>query len=104
MDEEELDEAQTKYTIETTDRYELNLYINVYKLISALDDIKEFRRNLYKGYYNDVLYMTKGYKYERLEKKDIEIKEGDSICVMNVDKIIDEIDYMLKDVSNLLDD
>ena len=102
--EEEYKETPTKFTIETTDRSEINLYVNAYKLLLALEELKEYRRELYKGYSNDVLYLINGYKYEGLDKKtDVKCDEGKSIQVIDTDKVIDKIDDILSDIYQFLE-
>ena len=52
-----------KYIFETDDLNEMNLVVNKYKLLSALEELKSWRRDLYKGYDNDIKHLSNGNIY-----------------------------------------
>ena len=52
-----------KYIFETDDLNEINLVVNKYKLLSALEELKSWRRYLYKGYDNDIKHLSNGNIY-----------------------------------------
>ena len=99
-----------KYIFETDDLNEMNLVVNKYKLLSALEELKSWRRDLYKGYDNDIKYLANGNLYshqELLKDKNIPRDEHGIIkdCkdIYFVDNIIDRIDEILYDVNNFFD-
>ena len=49
-----------KYIFETDDLNEMNLVVNKYKLLNALEELKSWRRDLYKGYDNEIKYLGNG--------------------------------------------
>lgn len=100
---EDAEEPEDEFTIKTKNFHKARLFMNVEKLVNALNDISEFRRDLYKGYYNNFMYMTEGYKYERLDEKipldipkDEESKRG-SIQVLDSDDVINKISEIFRD-------
>lgn len=68
-----------EYTFKTNDRHEAKVMASIGKLCNALDELREWRRNLYKGYdTNGHFYMTEGYTENVYgEKTPVEIPEHD---------------------------
>lgn len=100
----------TKYIFETNDSKEMNLIVNKNKLVEALEELSNWRRELYKSYDNDIKYVCNGkiYNHKELhEDKSILRDEHGTIkgCkeVYIVNDIIDHIDRILSEVNNLID-
>lgn len=98
---------------EGTDGYDIEVIVNRNKLLSALYEIQNLRRTLYKGYYNQNDYisiLTEDQKPIRMITND-EIEEAnskgetieDTVGYVREEYIIDEIDRILSDVNSLLD-
>lgn len=98
---------------ENEDRSDINEIVNRHKLLSALYEIRNLRRTLYKGYYNENDYisvLTENYKPIRMitdeEHREANLK-GETIKgtvgYVREEYIIDEIDRVLSDVYDLLD-
>ena len=88
----------------------MNLIVNKYKLLNALEDLSNWRRELYKGYDNDIKYFCNGKLYNQkdlLEDKSVPRDEHGLIIsakgIYLVSEIIDHIDEILSDVRGLLD-
>ena len=100
-----------KYIFETESTREIELVASRYKLLSVLDDIKNWRRELYKGYDNNLRYLCDGklYTFTELEKardalpKDEHGLLKDCKQVYLDDDLIDKIDDLLSEVDYLLD-
>lgn len=97
---------ETKYKIETTDRRELEMYINAPRAFYALNELREWRRELYRGKSYDwvVIYKGKKYKAEEWETKDFEVEENEEVhYVYDDDTIIQHIDEILRDIESVFD-
>lgn len=94
----------TKYTIETTDKVELEMYLNASKVFYALSEIKEWRRELYRGKNYDwvVLYKGKLYSAEEWETRRFIADEKPQYLYTD-DAILKRIDDALSNVENVLD-
>lgn len=89
---------------ETEDRDDINLIVNRYKLVSALYDIQDYRRSLYKGYIderdsivvkdNKVVYKDG----EKLEDYDID----NAICYIKETSLINKLDDIIDKVYKLI--
>ena len=98
-----------KYIFETDDLNEMNLVVNKYKLLSALEELKSWRRDLYKGYDNDIKHLSNGNIYTQQELlEDINVPRDehgiikDCKSIYYVDDIINRIDEILYDVNIFL--
>lgn len=97
-----------EFTIKTHNMEKAKLFTNIENLVNALLDLKNWRREIYKGYdLNDTMYMTEGYKYEGLEKKiPIDIKKPE----YSVDEdakpsmAVKSDDYILRRIDEIFDE
>ena len=99
-----------KYIFETDDLNEMNLVVNKYKLLSALEELKSWRRYLYKGYDNDIKHLSNGNIYTQQKLlEDINVPRDEHGIIKDckriyyVDDIINRIDEILYDVNIFLD-
>jgi len=98
---------------ENDDRCDVNVIVNRHKLLTALYDIQNLRRSLYKGYYNEndyVSILTEDRKPVRMitdgEHKEANMKGEtieNTVGYVREEYVIDEIDRALSDVYDLLD-
>ena len=104
MNSENNNESRTKYIIETTDQEEMHEFIGAKKVILALRELMDFERELYNGHYQDVYYLTGGYKYEDFnDRKIIKLEDGKAMQVIHTDTLITEIDAILDGVREYLE-
>ncbi len=100
-----------KYVFETESSRKMEIVASRYKILSVLDDIKNWRRELYKGYDNNVriLCNCKLCTYTEFEKARDELPKDehgltkDSNHVYLDNDLIDKIDDLLSEVNYLLD-
>ena len=100
-----------KYVFETESSREMEIVASRYKILSVLDDIKNWRRELYKGYDNNVKILCNGklYTYTEFEEARDELPKDehglikDSKHVYLDNDLIDKIDDFLSEVNYLLD-
>ena len=100
-----------KYVFETESPREMELVVSRHKILSVLDDIKNWRRNLYKGYHNNIRILCNGklYKYTEFEEAKDELPKdehgllNDCKYVYLDNDLIDKIDDLLSSVNYLLD-
>lgn len=88
---------------ENDDREDINIIVNRHKLISALYDLSDFRRSLYKGYDDSDTVVVKDNKVvmkdgTKLEDYDL---EGTKLYIHD-DKVIDKLDDILSDVNDII--
>ena len=64
-----------KYVFETESSREMEIVASRHKILSVLDDIKNWRRELYKGYDNNVRILCNGklYTYTEFEEASVGI-------------------------------
>ena len=98
-----------KYVFETDDNKEMNIVTNRYKLIMTLNELSNWRRELYKGYDNKIKYFCNGKLYNEMELYEDESVPRDEHRLITdchdiymVDDIIDKIDDILYDVRDIL--
>ena len=97
------DEAgQDQFTFKTSDFTKIRLITNIERLVNAIQEIKEFRRSIYKGWNNDSMVMTEGFRWKNLDTKEpIEIPEPEygekGIHVMSEEDILKRIDRIFDD-------
>ena len=105
-----------KYVFETESSREMEIMASRHKILSVLDDIKNWRRELYKGYENNVRILCNGklYTYTEFEKardelpkdelpKDEHVLIKDCKHVYLDNDLIDKIDDFLSEANYLLD-
>ena len=100
-----------KYIFETESSREMELVSSRHKILSVLDDIKNQRRELYKGYDNNLRYLCNGklYTFTELEEVREELPKDEHGFLKNCkhvyleNELIDKIDDMLSDINYLLD-
>lgn len=81
-----------------------------HKILSVLDDIKNWRRELYKGYDNNLRILCNGklYTYTEFESARDELPKDEHGLIKNCkhvyldDDLINKIDYLLSEVDYLL--
>ena len=101
---------EDKYTFETTSSSEMKLVVSRHKLVLALEELSRWRRDLCKGYDNNIQYLCEGKLYNQQDmfrNQEIPRDENgfikDSKTIYEVNDIIDNIDNILYDVKDLLD-
>ena len=107
---------ESKYTIETTNPSEMNLYTNAFKMADVLHDILNWRNRIYNGNnYGEgsVLYRGKLYsknEWNRLEHSEDEYDETvhflkDKVVYLYTDEELEKLlgDY-LDGISNIIYD
>lgn len=100
-----------KYVFETESSREMEIVASRHKILSVLDDINNWRRELYKGYDNNVRILCDGklytyYEFEEIRDKLSKDEHGlikDCKYIYLNDDLIDKIDDLLSDVNYLLD-
>lgn len=100
-----------KYVFETESSRKMEIVASRHKILSVLDDIKNWRRELYKGYDNNVRILCNGklYTYTEFEKAIDELPKDehglikDCKHVYSDNDLIDKIDDFLSEVNYLLD-
>ena len=100
-----------KYICETESSRKMELVSSRHKILSVLDDIKNWRRELYKGYDNILRYLCNGklYTYTELEEEREKLPKDehgflkDCKHVYLKNELIDKIDDLLSDINYLLD-
>lgn len=100
-----------KYVFETESSREMEIVVSRHKILSVLDDIKNWRRELYKGYDNNVRILCNGKLYTRTEFEETRdelpkdehglIKDAKHVYLNN--DLIDKIDDLLSEINYLLD-
>ena len=100
-----------KYIFETESSREMELVSSRHKILSVLDDIKNWRREIYKGYDNNLRYLYNGklYTFTELEAARDKLPKDehgflkDCKHVYLENDLIDKIDDLLYEVNYLLD-
>lgn len=94
-----------KFIVETDNMKEANLMLNAKKLAGVLYDFKTWRRELYKQYDTDIEYLYDGKLYTQREIFELEKENNEPIKdVVQVNKIIDKLDYITQSINQLLED
>lgn len=100
-----------KYIFETESSREMEIVVSRHKILSVLDDIKNWRRELYKGYDNNVRILCNGklYTYTEFEETRNELLKDEHGLIKGCkhvyldNDLIDKIDDLLSEVNYLLD-
>lgn len=82
---------------------DVNLIVNRHKLISALYDLENYRRGIYKGYINNAVYAVDGKiegKWEDIREKDF--GEAKIKAYLDDEDVLRELDNILDGVRHLL--
>ncbi len=90
-----------KIIFETEYEQEAKKILNVDSFVSALIKLKQLRRNLSKGYDNDVKFLKEGEVHNQQEAIYLENIE---MSFIEVDTLIDKIDTLLEDVNQTLEE
>ncbi len=86
---------------EFEDRDDINIIVNRHKLVTALYELANLRRNLYKGYANIIV----------VKNNEIVFKDGRALKeyntdnteeYINTDDIINKIDGILEEINSLI--
>ena len=94
-----------KYIFKTDALEEMKLVVNRHKLVPVLYELENWRRNLYKGYDNNIKYLRNGKIYDQWENIDENFSSDDTTnCkdVYLVEDIINQIDDILYDINNII--
>lgn len=100
-----------KYVFETESFREMEIVASRHKILLVLDDIKNWRRELYKGYDNNVRILCNGklYTYTEFEEARDELPKDEHGLIKGCkhvyldNDLIDKIDDLLSEVNYLLD-
>ena len=82
---------------------DVNLVVNRHKLISALYDLENYRRGIYKGYINNAVYAVDDKivgKWDEIRDKDF--GETKLKAYLDDEDVLREIDNILDRVKHLL--
>ena len=96
-----------KYIFETDTVKEMELVVDRHKLVSTLYELEKWRRNLYKGYDNNIQYLRNGKIYNQWENMNKDFSNDDiNDCkeIYLVEDIINQIDDILYDVNNIINE
>ena len=100
-----------KYTFETESSREMEIVASRHKILSVLNDIKKWRRELYKGYDNNIRILCNGklYTYTEFEKVRDELPKDEHGLIKGCkhvyldNDLIDKIDHLLSEINYLLE-
>ena len=100
-----------KYIFETESSREMEIVASRYKILSVLEDIKNWRRELCKGYDNNVKLLCNGklYTYTEFEAARDELPKDEHGFIKDCkyvyldNDLINKIDDLLFEVKYLLD-
>ena len=95
------DNLNNKYVFETDSSSEMKLVVARNKLLSLLYDLKDWRRNLYKGYDNDIRYLCDGklYNYQEFEDNREKLPRDEHGFIKDCKHV-----YLEQDLINKIDD
>lgn len=100
---------EDKYTFETTDALEMELVTNRHRMIYALGELNDWRRELHNGKEYDTCYLCNGKVYtqrELLEATDLPRDEYGCITdcerIYLIDNVIKRIDGIMDDISDFI--
>ena len=79
---------------ENNERNDIELVVNRYKMICALDESEKYRYDLYNGHCEEIISVRDDVKIERGANKTIEEVRNTKTCL--------EVDYILRDVQHLV--
>lgn len=89
---------------ENEDKYEIDLINNRHKMAYALDELRQLRRTIYKGYMNDNIVVSEDKVVSRNGESLIkEYNFKDAKTYLYDQKIIDELDRILDIINNIID-
>lgn len=86
---------------ETKESRDIELIINRYKMICALDELEKYRYDLYNGHRDEVISVRNGKRIERDENKTIEDVKNTKVC-LEIDDVLNVLDDILDDVKHLV--
>lgn len=86
---------------ENKESRDIELIVNRYKMICALDDLEKYRYDLYNGHRDEVIAVRNGRRIERDENKTIEDLKNTKAC-LEVDDVLNTLDDILDDVKYLV--
>ena len=79
----------------------IELIVNRYKMICALDELEKYRHDLYNGHCEDVIYVRDDKKAGIDENKTIGDVKRTKECI-EVKNVLNVLDDILKDVKHLV--
>lgn len=86
---------------ENKESRDIELIVNRYKMICALDELEKYRYDLYNGHRDEVISVRNGRRIERDENKTIEDVKNTKAC-LEVDDVLNALDDILDDVKYLV--
>ncbi len=93
-----------KVTFEFDDKkesHDIELIVNRYKMICALDKLEKYRYDLYNGHRDEVISVRDGKRIEIGENETIEDVKNTKAC-LEVDDVLNVLDDILDDVKHLV--
>ena len=86
---------------ENKESRDIELIVNRYKMICALDELEKYRYDLYNGHRDEVISVRNGRRIERDENKTIEDVKNTEAS-LEVDDVLNALDDILDDVKYLV--
>ena len=86
---------------ENKESRDIELIVNRYKMICALDELEKYRHDLYNGHCEDVIYVRDDKKAEIDENKTIGDVKITKECI-EIKNVLNVLDDILKDVKHLV--
>ena len=86
---------------ENKESHDIELIVNRYKMIGALDELEKYRYDLYNGHCEEVIYVQDDKKIGTDENKTIENVKKTRECI-EVKDVLNVLDDILEDVKHLV--
>lgn len=86
---------------ENKESRDIELIVNRYKMICALDELEKYRHDLYNGHCEDVIYVRDDKKAGIDENKTIGDVKRTKECI-EVKNVLNVLDNILEDVKHLV--
>ena len=86
---------------ENKESHDIELIVNRYKMICALDKLEKYRHDLYNGHCEEVVYVQDDKKTGTDENKTIENVNKTRECI-EVKDVLNVLDDILDDVKHLV--
>lgn len=86
---------------ENKESHDIELIVNRYKMICALDELEKYRYDLYNGHCEDVIYVRDDEKTGTDDNKTIEDVKRTKECI-EVKNVLNVLDDILEDVKHLV--
>ena len=86
---------------ENKESRDIELIVNRYKMICALDELEKYRHDLYNGYCEEVIYVRDDRKIGTDDNKTVEDVKKTRECI-EVKDVLNALDDILDDVKHLV--